>query len=167
MTGVFRKITDQLNRGIAAIGKLCGWLLLALVVVQFAVVLTRYLLALNFLWLQELALYLHASTFLLAAAWSLSVNKHVRIDILRERCSDATNCRIDRFGMIFLLTPMMLAIGWTSLPYVGQSWAILEGSAEVSGLPGIFLLKTLVPTFACLMLAAGFVRLFRSSGRST
>ena len=65
----------------------------------------------------------------------------------------------------FLLVPMMLAIGWASLPYVGQSWAILEGSAEVSGLPAIFLLKTLLPVFAVLMLVAGCVRLVRLNRR--
>ena len=166
MTGVLHKLVDLMHGLIAALGKLSGWLLLALVVVQFVVVLARTLLAVNFLWLQELTLYLHASTFMLAAAWSLCANKHVRIDILRERSSDATNRKIDVLGTVFLLIPMMLAIGWTSLPYVAQSWSILEGSTEVSGLPGIFLLKTLLPIFACLMLMAGLVRLVRRSGRS-
>lgn len=167
MTGVFYKLADHLERLLAALGKLCGWLLLALVVVQFVVVLARYLLAVNFLWLQELTLYLHASTFMLAAAWSLTANKHVRIDILRERSGEAARRRVDVLGLLFLLLPMMLAIGWASLPYVGQSWAILEGSTEVSGLPGIFLLKTLLPVFAVLMLASGFVRLVQLSRRSS
>ena len=165
MIGVLRQIADHLERMLAALGKLCGWLLLALVIVQFVVVLARYLLAVNYLWLQELTLYLHASTFMLAAAWSLTANKHVRIDILRERSGEGARRLVDVLGALFLLVPMMLAIGWASLPYVGQSWAILEGSAEVSGLPGIFLLKTLLPVFAVLMLAAGFVRLVRLSGR--
>ena len=167
MNGVLRQIADRLDRLLAGLGRLCGWLLLALVVVQFVVVLARYLLAVNFLWLQELTLYLHASTFMLAAAWSLTADKHVRIDILRERSGAAARRRLDGAGTVFLLIPMMVAIGWASLPYVGQSWAILEGSTEVSGLPGIFLLKTLLPVFAGLMLLAGLVRLIRLYGRSS
>ena len=118
--------------------------------------------ALNFLWLQELALYLHASIFMLAAAWTLTADKHVRIDIFRERSRQAARDRVDWVGCLLLLLPLMLVITIVSLPYVGQSWAILEGSTEVSGLPGLFLLKTLLPVLAILMLLTGYVRVVRS-----
>ena len=163
MTGVFDKIAEQLDRGLTALGRLCGWLLLLLVAVQLAIVLARYLFAVNFLWLQELALYLHASVFMLAAAWSLTRDKHVRIDIFRG--GEAARRRLDRTGTLLMLVPMMGVIGVVSLPYVGQSWSILEGSAEVSGLPGLFLLKSLLPIFTVLMLLAGISRFVRVGRR--
>ncbi|MEP0941863.1 MAG: TRAP transporter small permease subunit [Rhizobiaceae bacterium] len=170
MNGVLNKTANRLERALAALGGLCGWLLLLLVVVQFLIVLARYVFAVNFLWLQELAIYLHASIFMLAMGWSLTADKHVRIDIFRERSSAVARRRVDWLGSLFFLAPMMIAIGWTSLPYVAQSWRIYEGSAEISGLPGLYLLKTLLPVFALLMLLAGLVRLvrlIRTNGRST
>jgi TRAP-type mannitol/chloroaromatic compound transport system permease small subunit len=149
----------------SGLGFICGRLLLILVVLQFSIVLARYLFAVNFLWLQELAVYLHASIFMLAAAWSLVGNRHVRIDALSERLSRRLNSRIERAGTVLLLFPMMVVIFLASLPYVFESWAIAERSAEVSGLPGLFLLKSLVPVFAVLMIWAGLMRLIDPAGR--
>ena len=59
---------------------------------------------------------------------------------------------IDLVGVVFFLLPMCLVIFWVSLPYVGNAWAVLEGSSEGDlGLPGIFLLKTLIPVMAMLL----------------
>ena len=60
---------------ISRTGRMCGWMLLILVFVQFAVVILRYLFGINYLWAQELALALHASIFMLAAGWSLLANQ--------------------------------------------------------------------------------------------
>ena len=51
---------------------------------------------------------------------------------------------------------------WLSLPYVARSWAILERSREASGLPLVFLLKTLIPLFALLMALQGVAQAIRS-----
>ena len=62
---------------------------------------------------------------------------------------------IDLCGSLLLLLPFMLVLLWFSLPYVRRSWAILETSRETSGIPALFLLKTLIPLFALLMALAG------------
>lgn len=51
--------------------------------------------------------------------------------------------------------PFMLVLLWLSVPYVARSWAILERSQEASGLPFVYLLKTVVPVFAVLMALQG------------
>ncbi len=94
-----------------------------------------------------------SATFMLASAWTLARGRHVRIDILANRIAPH---RVQNSGLLFCLAPMMLAILIFSIPYVAESWSILEGSQEVSGLPGKFLLKSLIPIFALLMLLAGF-----------
>jgi TRAP-type mannitol/chloroaromatic compound transport system permease small subunit len=46
-------------------------------------------------------------------------------------------------------------LGWFAWPYVARSWAIFEASRETSGIPAVFLLKTLIPAFALLMALQG------------
>ena len=86
-------------------------------------------------------------------------DRHVRIDVFSERWRDDRRRRVDRIGILVLLIPMMLVIGVSSFSYVAQSWSVLEGSAEISGLPGLFMMKSLIPVFALLMLVGGSVAL--------
>ncbi|NKB51881.1 MAG: TRAP transporter small permease subunit [Rhizobiaceae bacterium] len=165
MKGLADRFVPGAERLLSSLAYLCGRLLLLVVTVQFAIVLARYLFAANYLWLQELVIYLHASIFMFAAAWGLACNKHVRIDVIWGRLSTPGKRRIEWFGTGLLLLPMMATIFVTSLPYVQQSWLIAEGSPEVSGLPGLFLLKTLLPVFAILMVLAGLTCLSRLKQR--
>ena len=57
----------------------------------------------------------------------------------------------------------MAVIAWFALPYVARSWAILERSREVSGLPFVYLLKTLIPLFALLMALQGIAQAIRAA----
>ena len=70
---------------------------------------------------------------------------------------------IDLGGALLLLLPFMLVLFWFSLPYVARSWAILERSRETSGLPLVFLLKTLIPLFALLMALQGVAQAIRAA----
>jgi TRAP-type mannitol/chloroaromatic compound transport system permease small subunit len=56
----------------------------------------------------------------------------------------------------------MIVLLWLSIPYVARSWAIAEHSQEASGLPIVFLLKTLIPLFAILMALQGISQAIRS-----
>ena len=137
--------------------------LLLLVLLQFAVVIMRYVFGVNFLWVQEAVLAAHGAIFMLAAGWTLVVGKHVAIDVFTARASDRRRKIIAKVGFVFLLLPMMAAIIITSASYVGESWRVLEGSQEVSGLPGVFILKSLVPVFAVLMIVAGVATFLRKT----
>lgn len=161
MNDVINKLESHVARLLSALAHLSGRLLLVLVAVQFVIVVARYLLAVNFLWLQELLVYIHASIFMLAIAWGVVCNRHVRIDVFWSRFTKSGRRRLERVGTALLLMPMMVAIFITSAPYVVQSWVTLEGSPEISGLPGLFLLKTLLPVFALLLVLAGLLRLRR------
>jgi TRAP-type mannitol/chloroaromatic compound transport system permease small subunit len=69
---------------------------------------------------------------------------------------------VDFGGALLLLLPFMLVLGWFSLPYVARSWSILETSRETSGIPAVFLLKTLIPLFALLMALQGVSQAIRA-----
>jgi TRAP-type mannitol/chloroaromatic compound transport system permease small subunit len=159
----FRAVTDRIDAVTACVGRAVAWCLLAMVIVQVAVVLMRYVLGLGSIWLQESILYAHASLFMLAAAWTLQQGGHVRVDIFYADASPQRKALVDLVGAIVFLLPLALALIALSVPYVMRSWAILERSREASGLPLVFLLKTLIPVFALLLGLQGASQAIRAA----
>jgi TRAP-type mannitol/chloroaromatic compound transport system permease small subunit len=104
---------------------------------------------------QEAMLWLHALVFMLGAAYTLKCDGHVRVDILHARLSKRSQARIEAFGQLCLLLPFALFMLWISLDYVAASWAMQESSREPAGLPGVFLLKALIPLAAWLLVVQG------------
>jgi TRAP-type mannitol/chloroaromatic compound transport system permease small subunit len=152
-------IIDRFN---TAVGRAASWCALAIVLLGFAVVLMRYVLGVGSIWLQETIIYAHAALFLLAAAWTLKEGGHVRVDVFYATASSRVKARIDLLGVLLLLLPFCAAVVWFSIPYVMRSWAIYEGSRESSGLPLVYLLKTLIPIFAVLLALQGIAMAVRA-----
>lgn len=153
---------DRIDRLTAAIGRTAAWLVLAVVLLQFALVVARYLFGLGSVWLTETVIYAHAGVFMLAAAWTLRLGGHVRVDILYASASVRTKALVDLVGAVLLLLPFMLVLFALSVPYAARSWAIFEHSQEASGLPLVFVLKTLIPLFASLMALQGISQTIRA-----
>ena len=131
------------------------WLALIMVLLTFAIVILRYALNSGGVLLQESVMYLHGTLFMLAIALGVGNNTHVRVDILYSRRSPEQQAWIDLVGHILFLLPVAGFMIWVSLPYVSNSWQILEGSSEVGGIPGVFLLKTLIPLTGALLFCQG------------
>jgi TRAP-type mannitol/chloroaromatic compound transport system permease small subunit len=155
-------VADRIDRLSAAVGRTVMGCLLFMVLAEFALVLMRYVLGVGSIWLQESVIYAHAALFMLAAAWTLSADGHVRVDIFYADAAPRTKALVDLFGALLLLLPFALALVFLSFPYVARSWAILEGSRETSGLPAVFLLKTLIPLFAALLALQGVAQALRA-----
>ena len=149
---------DTTNRWLAAGLR---WLVLAMALIQFASVIGRYVFGVNYIAVQESVLYLHASVFMLAAGYTLLVDKHVRVDIFYAKATPATRRHIDIIGHSVLLLPSMAALMWWSLPSVRNSWQILEGALAVGGIEAVFLLKTLIPAFCILVMMQSVAILLR------
>ena len=158
-----RNQTTALDKGggfiVSIVGKMATWLIVLMVAVQFSIVVVRYVFDVNFLWAQEFVLALHGVSFMLIAPWTLMQMRHVRIDVVSERFSKTAQGRLNLMGFLCLLLPMMIAIFASSIGYVIEAWSIMEGSVELSGLPGKFLLKTVIPIFAVLMVLAAVAAL--------
>lgn len=155
---------DRINECVAIAVR---WLVLAMVLVQFAIVVGRYVFGVNYIAAQESVLYLHSTVFMLAAGYTLLVDKHVRVDVIYAKASDKTRRRIDIFGHVFFLIPAMLAVLYWSWPTVLNSWKILEGPISVGGLKAVFVMKTLIPAFCILVLLQSIALLLRLvSGRT-
>lgn len=143
------------------------WLVLVMVLVQFAIVVGRYVFGVNFIAAQESVLYLHSTLFMLAAGYTLLVDKHVRVDVFYAKANEKNRRRIDIFGHLFFLIPTMLAVLYWSWPTVANSWKILEGPISVGGIKAVFLMKSLIPAFCILILIqsiALLIRLFAGRG---
>ena len=140
---------DALNRAVA---QFVRWFALAMALVQFGIVIGRYIFGVNSIWVQESVLYLHASLFMFAAGYTLLVDKHVRVDIVYARVSNASRRCIDITGHLLFLLPAMGVLAWWSWPSVRNSWKLLEGPISVGGIEAVFLLKSLIPIF-CLLVA--------------
>ena len=155
----FAAATDRLT---AAVGRAVTWCLLVMVLVQVTVVLMRYVFGVGSIWLTEAIVYAHATLFMAAAAWTLQRGGHVRVDIFYADATPRTRAIVDLLGALLLLLPFVGVLAWVSLPYVARSWAILERSREASGLPLVFLLKTLIPLFALLLGLQGLAQAARA-----
>lgn len=143
---------DALNE---QVGRVVSWAALLMVVVQFFVVLMRYAFGVNSLFLQESIVYLHASLFLLGAGYTLYHGGHVRVDIFYRTASQRTKALVDLGGVLLFLLPVCGLLAFASWDFVAQSWAVREGSVETSGIPLVYLLKTLILVFCVLMALQG------------
>jgi TRAP-type mannitol/chloroaromatic compound transport system permease small subunit len=149
---------DWINRGVGAV---VMWLALTMVLVQFGVVLLRYVFGFSSIFINESVLYLHASIFMLGAGYTLWAQGHVRVDIFYARFSRRGQAMVDIFGHLALLGPSLLMLLYWSWPMVRRSWSILEGPISVGGIPASYLLKSLVPAFCVLLLVQGVSALIR------
>jgi TRAP-type mannitol/chloroaromatic compound transport system permease small subunit len=156
------RFADTIDRLNATIGRGAAWLVLAIVILQFALVVARYVFGLGSIWLTETVIYGHATLFLLAAAWTLRDGGHVRVDIFYADAAPRTKAIVELCGSLLLLMPFAVVLLWLSAPYVARSWAIFERSQETSGLPLVFLLKTLIPLFAAMMALQGAAQAARA-----
>jgi len=148
---MFNKILAHTEAFIDWSGRTVSWLSLLLVLVTFAVVVLRYVFDSGSIALQEATTYLHACVFLIGMAYTLQQDAHVRVDIFYARLSRQAKAWVDLFGTLFLLLPFLLFVTWISWLYIADSWSVLEGSREAGGLPGVFLLKSLILVMTFLL----------------
>ncbi len=149
---------------IAKLGKAVRWLAVAMVLLQFFVVVARYLFDAGSVMAQEAILYLFGTMFMLALADSLAADRHVRVDMLYHTYSERKKRVVDAAGIVIFLLPLCLFMLWSSREYVLNSWASFEGSREATGLPGVFLFKTVIPVALVLVIVQSLAILTRCIG---
>lgn len=142
----------MIDRLIDVIGRSAAWLTLAMVVATCVTLVLRYGFDMGAIMLQESVLYMHGAVFMLGFSYTLQHDEHVRVDIAYSRMAGQRKSLVNLAGHILLMAPLCLALLYFSLDYVANSWSILEGSQEVGGIRGVFLLKTLIPASAFLLL---------------
>lgn len=145
-----------------AAGRLAGVLAIALVALSFALVVARYALGLGSVAAQEGVLWLHSALFLLGLAFALRHGAHVRVDVFSQRWTPRTRARVEFAGMVLLLLPFCAFVVAMSWDYVAASWSAREGSRDPGGLPGWYLLKSLLPLSAALLMLQAVAETLRA-----
>lgn len=144
-------------------GRVIAWLTLPMVVGTFVIVVLRYVFDTGYIWMQEGVVWLHAAAFMLAAAYTLKHDEHVRVDIFYRRMSAKGRALVDVLGIVLFLLPVSLFILSSSWDYVSVSWQIREGSREAGGLPYPFvpLLKSTISVTSVLLVIEGVAGLLQ------
>lgn len=145
-----------------AAGRLAGGLAIALVALSFGLVLARYALGVGSVAAQEGVLWLHSALFLLGLAYALRHGAHVRVDVFSQRWAPRTRAWVEFGGMVALLLPLCVFIVAMSWDYVGASWAARESSRDPGGLPAWYLLKSLLPLSAALLMLQALAQTLRA-----
>ena len=144
-------LAAHINRLNDAVGRSAAWLVLLMVLVQFGVVVARYIFGIGSILMQEAVIYMHGCLFMLAAADTLLKDEHVRVDIFYARLSARRKALIDILGCALLVVPICVLILLVSWDYVALAWSVREGSRETSGIQGVYLLKSVILLFAALL----------------
>ena len=144
----FAQAIDRLNQ---AIGRAASWLILVTVLVSAGNAVARKTLNMSSNGLLEIQWSLFAAVFLLAAAYTLLKNEHVRIDLLSSRLGPRAQAWIDILGALFFLLPLCGVLLYYAWPFFLESFYSKEWSSSPGGLI-LWPTKFLVP--ACFVLLA-------------
>ena len=148
MSQLLKSLTT-INR---TIGQAVAYLALVMALITLTIVILRYGFSIGSIALQESVMYMHAVLFMLGLGYTMQSDGHVRVDILYSRTSPNTQRWINLAGHLLFLMPLAVLLIVYSWDFVLASWRVREASPEVGGIPGIFLLKSLIPISAALLL---------------
>jgi TRAP-type mannitol/chloroaromatic compound transport system permease small subunit len=153
-------------RAISALNRIVGltvsWLALAVVAVCFTVVVQRYVLHTTQLWMQDLYVWLAGAMFTAVAGYALLTDSHVRVDIFYRPWSTRTKAIADLIGVVVFLIPFVVTVALYAWPFVARAWRLSEGSANIGGMPGLFILKSFIHVFCLLVGLQGIAMALRS-----
>jgi len=139
---------SALNR---VVGETLSWLALACVLVCFTVVVQRYFFNISTLWVQDLYVWLSGAMFTGVAGFALLRDDHVRVDIFYRPAPLRRKAMADLFGVVFFLLPFIYVVFHYGWPAVARSWSYYEGSSNIGGMPGLFVLKSFIIVFCVLV----------------
>jgi TRAP-type mannitol/chloroaromatic compound transport system permease small subunit len=153
------RVVETLNE---KIGQGITWLSTFLVLVVCYDVFTRYILKESSVAIQELEWHLFALLFLIAAAYTLKHDRHVRVDVFYSKFSERLKAWIDFLGSLVFLIPFTIVSILASQKFVINSFLVSEKSPDPGGLPARYILKAAIPIGFFLLLLQAFSLTFKS-----
>ncbi|MEO8398194.1 MAG: TRAP transporter small permease subunit [Ignavibacteriaceae bacterium] len=153
------KIIDKLN---TKIGFYASWLSFVLVLIVCYDVIVRYLFGESSVALQELEWHIFAIIFLLAAAFTLKLDEHVRVDLFYSKFSEVKKAWINFLGSLLFLIPFCILVIISSENFIITSFKMGETSPDAGGLPARYILKSFIPISFFFLLLQGISLAFKS-----
>jgi len=157
----YPKICTVLDGIVDRIGKAFALLNIALIAVIFIQVVLRYVFGRGVVILEELQFHFYGMMLILAISYTLVYDGHIRLDLFHARFKRRNKEKVEIFGIIFLLSPMIVIIFLHSLTFVAESWHVSESSISPLGLCCRWAFKTFIPAGFILMGMAAVSRLIK------
>jgi TRAP-type mannitol/chloroaromatic compound transport system permease small subunit len=143
------------------IGHTFAWCIIGLTLLISWEVFSRYVLAHPHPWAFDAMIMLYGTLFMMAGAYTLSKNGHVRGDVLYGFFPPRLQAALDLTLYILFFIPGVVAFCWAGYRYAGESWAISEHSNITADGPPIYPFKTIIPVAGIFLLVQGIVEIIR------
>jgi TRAP-type mannitol/chloroaromatic compound transport system permease small subunit len=156
-----QKLLLTIDRVNGWVGKLGAWCIVALAFAIGYEVVVRYAFRAPTTWAYDVSYMLYGALFMLAGAYTLSRNGHVRGDFLYRRFSPRRQAAIDLVLYFVFFFPGILALVYSGYEYARLSWLIHEHSSVSPFGPPIYHFKTLIPIVGVLMFFQGIAEAIR------
>ena len=160
-----RSPLSRVEQALDGIATAFSWVWLALIGVIVLAVVLRYVFGLGRIEFEELQWHLYAVGFLFGIVGCAVHDRHVRVDVLRERMSPRIRDWVDLYGGLVFQLPLIILVLWSAVPFVAESFAAGEESSAAGGLRYRWLIKAALPVSFALLGVASVARLRRVAAR--
>lgn len=151
-------LIDELNTWI---GKAFGWCTFALTIAVGYEILARYFFNAPTLWVFDFSIQMYGATFMMAGAYALAVQSHVRADMLYRKAPIKFQAISDLILYFLFFLPACVAFTYTGYNYAEKAWILKETSWSSPAQIGVYAFKTLIPLAGILLLLQGLAEVFR------
>jgi TRAP-type mannitol/chloroaromatic compound transport system permease small subunit len=156
-----QKILLLIDRVSTWVGHAFSWLIIGLTLLISWEVFSRYALDDPHAWAFDAMIMLYGTLFMMAGAYTLSVNGHVRGDVLYGFFTPRVQATIDLILYLCFFLPGVIALVWAGYYYAADSWRINEHSNITAEGPPIYPFKTIIPVAGAMILLQGIVEIVR------
>jgi TRAP-type mannitol/chloroaromatic compound transport system permease small subunit len=143
------------------VGRAFSWLIIALTLLISYEVFSRYVLNHPHPWAFDVMIMFYGTLFMMAGAYTLAQNGHVRGDVLYGFFRPRTQATIDLVLYLFFFIPGVVALAWAGYSYAADSWAINEHSSITADGPPLYYFKSVIPVAGTILLLQGVVEIIR------
>ncbi len=143
------------------VGHAFSWLIVGLTVLISWEVFSRYALDHPHAWAFDVMIQMYGTLFMMAGAYTLAKNGHVRGDVVYGFFTPRAQASLDLTLYIVFFIPGVVALVWAGYTYAAESWAIRESSNITAEGPPYYPFKTIIPVAGAFVLVQGMVEIIR------
>ena len=143
------------------VGKAAAWLIIALMSVVCIEVFKRYILNAPTAWIFDLDNMLYGTLFMLAGAYTLAQNAHVRGDFLYSSMRPRMQAGLDVVLYVVFFLPGIAALIYSGYVFAEESWVINEHSNVTANGPPVYQFKAMIPVAGILVMIQGIAEIVR------
>lgn len=154
------KLLMAVDRLSTFVGRFFAWSIVLLTLLVSWEVFSRYVLNHPHPWALDAQIMLYGILFMMAGAYTLAHQGHVRGDILYANFSPRVQAAIDLVLFILFYLPGVVALTWAGWIYANESLAIRENTFSPDPLP-LYPFKFVIPAAGALLFAQGLVEILR------